>query len=118
MKSLIKEIKNGLGILLEELFLLIPKALFCIIICGTPSMIASIIPMLITMLILPEGANPLSHIVFKIGFLLFQILAVSVSISILDNDQQHTDDVAHHLLPSKDLVVAICILINVYVWTF
>lgn len=117
MKDIISAIKEGFGIALAELFTFCFKIVGCLYCYVLPSALASVFPLIIGVILLPQDINVFEHIAFKIVFSLSQILALSMSMSMIASEEQISDnDPGAGFTPSKDLVIAICILTNIYVW--
>lgn len=120
MKKIIEEIKYGFGIAVEELILFVGKLVACLYLAVLPLAISTSVPLLVwSLLLLCEVDYTYELLVFKILFSLFQILALSMSMSMVEHDEQVPGNSAgKEFVPSKDLVIAIYVIINVYIWGF
>ena len=118
MKRVIEEIKYGFNIALSELFLFVGRIVVCLYFVALPLGVAIVIPSLVSyLLILCEVDYAL--LVFKSLFSLFQILALSISMSMVSSDEQVPEsDPGRSFIPSKDLIIAIYVMINIYIWGF
>lgn len=112
-----KYIKEGFGIALSELLTFCFKIVGCLYCYVLPSALASILPLIVGTILYLQDINFIEHIAFKIAFSLSQVLALSMSMSMVAFEEQiPADDPGAWATPSKDLIVAICILANIYVW--
>ncbi len=116
MREIIEEIKNGFGIALSELFLFVGRIVCCIYLVVLPLCVAGIIPVLVSFL-LHLCKVDYALLVFKILLSLFQILALSMSMSMVSSDDSVPEtNPGKSFTPSKDLIIAIYVIINIYVW--
>ena len=118
MRRIIEEIKYGFNIALSELFLFVVRIVSCTFYVGVPLIFATIIPLSISLL-LTLCEVKYAFLIFKILFSLFQILALSISMSMVSSDEQVPEsDPGRSFIPSKDLIIAIYVMINIYIWGF
>jgi hypothetical protein len=112
-----KYIKEGFGIALSELLTFCFKIVGCLYCYVLPSALASVFPLIVGAILYLQDINFVEHIAFKIAFSLSQILALSISMLLVPSEEQiPADDPCAWVTPSKDLIVAICILANIYIW--
>ena len=116
MKRIVEHIKHGLGVALSELFLFSIKIFACSFYVLVPLLLANIIPILISCLLLLLEVE-CEFLVFKILFSLFQIIAIPITMSWISYDDAVTEDgdAGSMFVPSKDLVIAVYVLINLHV---
>lgn len=113
MKKYIEEFKNGLDIATTELFLFLGKIVACICYAIIPLFIPLIIFVAIPLII----DNKTVLLICKILFSAIQIIPLSVSMAILSDDELVPEnDPGKPFMPSKDLVIAVYIIINVLIW--
>lgn len=118
MKEIIEKIKYGFDIAVGELFLFVCKLVACLYFVVIPLGFSSVIPMVIALLI-PWGDASIASLAFKILFSVFQILALSASMLMVDYDEQVPgNSTSKEFVPSKDLVIALYVIINVCIWIF
>lgn len=118
MREIIDEIKYGFGVALSELLLFIVRIGCCVFYVGLPLLVSAIVPLLIGLLLSWCEAK-YAFLIFKILFSLFQILALSISMSMVSSDEQVPEsDPGRSFIPSKDLIIAIYVIINIYIWRF
>lgn len=118
MDEIIKKFKEGLAIAVEELIGFLFKLGGCLHMVALPLGLSSVIPIAIATLI-PWGDTSTASLAFKILFSVFQILALSASMLMVDYEEQLPENDSSKLfMPSKDLVIALYVIINVYIWGF
>lgn len=115
MKKILEMIKDGFDIALEALLLFVFRIGACLYFVGLPLAITTFISSLIPLiLILCEIEHAL---IFKILFSLFQIIALLISMLWVSYDGEASkNDYSSQYIPSKDLIVAVYVIINLYVW--
>ena len=117
MREILEQIKHGFGIALEALFSFVFRIGACLYFVGLPLAIAAIIPLLIRLLLVWCEVE-YAFLIFKILFSLFQIVALSISMSLVDDKDVPDNDPGNMFIPSKDLIVAVYVIFNLYVWGF
>lgn len=114
MREILDNLKNGFQIAIEELILFIAKIVGCLYLGVLPLAIVSIVPLLI--LAFDFEAR---FLVFKILFSLFQFIALSFSMVAIESEEYLPgNDPGKRFTPSKDLMIAVYVAINIYVWAF
>ena len=118
MREIIEELKHGFKIALSELLFFVVRIGCCLFYVGIPFALATVIPALVMyLLILCEVKY--ASLIFKILFSLFQILALPMSMSMVDSEEQVSEtDPGKPFIPSKDLIIAIYVMLYMYVWGF
>lgn len=116
MRKIIEEIKYGFDIALSELFLFVIRIAACFYLVVFPLGVTIAIPLLISFL-LSLCEVKYAFLIFKILFSLFQFLALSMSMSMVASDEQVSEtDPGKSFIPSRDLIIAIYVMINIYIW--
>lgn len=113
MKTWFEAIKSGFGTAISELFKFIIRIVTSMYVLWPMALFDSI-PLLIRSipLMVDNNCNPLViSVIFKISFVVSQILALSVSMTIL-KDSSESEGLP---IPSKDLIVGMYLLISFYV---
>lgn len=113
MKKYIEEFKNGLDIAAAELFVFLGKIVACICYAIIPLFITFFIFVAIPLII----DNKTVSLICKILFSAIQIIPLSVSMAMLSDDEPVSEtDPGAPFFPSKDLLIAVYIIINVLIW--
>lgn len=116
MKEILEMIKGGFDIALEGLFSFAFHLVACLYYIAIPSSIAIVVPALVLLLLTILDVECAS-LVFKILFSLFQVIALSMSMFWVDSDENiPNNDSGKMFAPSKDLVVAVYVIFNLYIW--
>ena len=118
MRDILEQIKEGFGIAIEELLSFVFRIGGCLYLVVLPLAGAAIIPLLISLLLVWCEVE-CAFLIFKILLSLFQIVALSISMSMVDSDEGVSDnDSGNMFIPSKDLIVAVYVIFNLYIWGF
>jgi hypothetical protein len=118
MREILEEFKYGFEIALSELVLFILRIPACIFYVGFPLAISSIIPLLVWLLLISCEVK-CAFLIFKILFSVFHVLALPMSMAIVASDDRVPEtDPGKHFTPSKDLIIAIYVIINICIWVF
>lgn len=116
MKKILETIKDGFDIALEALLLFAFRFVACLYYIAIPSAITIIIPALVLCLLTVLDVECAS-LVGKILLSLSQIVALPMTLFLVDSDENiPNNDSGKMFVPSKDLVVAVYVIFNMYIW--
>jgi hypothetical protein len=116
MKKILEMIKDGFGIALDGLLLFAFRLVACLYYMAIPSAITAIIPALVLWLLSVLDVE-YEFLIFKILLSLSQIVALPMTLFLVDSDENiPNNDSGKMFIPSKDLVVAVYVIFNLYVW--
>ena len=117
VKEIIDMIKRGFEIAFFELIFFFPRVYSCIILVGLPFFFSAIIPtLLIGALLLLKISIP--AVVFKIFLTVSLIPAICASMALIDDQEAKENSSTNELKPSKDLIIALYVLIAISIWKF
>jgi hypothetical protein len=118
MRAIFESIKEGFDIALSELFAFLFKLVSCLYLCALPTILSAALPLVIVAVATLLGIieDPRDTIIFKIVLSLSQVVALSMSMSLLASEEAVDERSTKYMLPSRDLVIAIYVLVNIYIW--